>query len=78
MRLGINKWDLEEDMFLQRCIAEYGSKPKAALYASTKMNRTFYACLRRMYSKKSYSKTSRLQVVIAEPHNLTNLRTFYF
>lgn len=75
MRLGINKWDFEEDLFLKQCIAEYGSKPKAAQYASTKMNRTYYACLRRMYTRSEYTyKPKGLQIVIVEAHDL---RTIY-
>jgi hypothetical protein len=75
MRLGINKWDFEEDMFLKQCIAEYGSKPKAAQYASTKMNRTYYACLRRMYTRMPYryNPKSNLQVVVIEPHELITI-----
>lgn len=75
MRLGINRWDLEEDLFLQKCITECeGNKNKAAILASTKMNRTYYACLRRMYTRMPYVKPRDLQIVIVEAHNL---RTIY-
>ncbi len=76
MRLGINKWDLEEDGFLQRCITECkGNKHKAATLASSKMNRTYYACLRRMYTRMPYVKPRSLQIVVVEAHDL---RTMHF